>query len=78
MKRTDLIKLIAQDMGVTFMKAQKFVKCFEKNVTETLVEGDSVSLLNFGCLKPRSQKERLVRNPKTGTPVMMTDRKSVV
>lgn len=77
MKRSDLIKNIAQDLGVTLTSAKAFVECYEKNIIKALADGNDVALFNFGRLKTKYQDARLVRNPKTGTPVMLKPRTSV-
>lgn len=77
MKRSDLIKNIAQDLGATQTSVKAFVKCYEENIIKALKQGDDIALFNFGRLKTKYQGTRLVRNPKTGTPIMFEPRTTV-
>lgn len=46
-------------------------------VTERMSENEEIVLVGFGTLIPRPQTQRLARNPKTGTPVMIPARTTV-
>ena len=46
-------------------------------VTEAMSHNEEIVLIGFGTLIPRPQTERLARNPKTGTPVMIPARTTV-
>ena len=41
------------------------------------IEDEEIVLVGFGTLIPRPQTQRLARNPKTGTPVMIPARTTV-
>lgn len=77
MNKTEFVTKIAQDMGVTFVAAKKFVDSFQRTVTNALAEDDMIALHNFGCLQTRKQGSRPVRNPKTGEPFTLAPRTTV-
>ena len=61
MNKAELIEALAQRSGLQKQKAKKLLEAYVDIVT----------------LIPRPQTERLARNPKTGTPVMIPARTTV-
>ena len=49
-----------------------------KEITDTLEKGETVKLSSFGSFIVRKKKERLGRNPKTGTEATVSPRRVVV
>ena len=58
-------------------EAKKVLDAYIEIVTERMSENEEIVLVGFGTLIPRPQTQRLARNPKTGTPVMIPARTTV-
>ena len=56
---------------------KKVLDAYIEIVTERMSENEEIVLVGFGTLIPRPQTQRLARNPKTGTPVMIPARTTV-
>jgi len=56
---------------------KKLLEAYVDIVTEAMSHNEEIVLIGFGTLIPRPQTERLARNPKTGTPVMIPARTTV-
>jgi integration host factor subunit alpha len=48
-------------------KARELVDATFEELSEALVRGEPVKLRSFGAFVPRAKRERIGRNPKTGT-----------
>ena len=66
MNKAELIEALADKTGLQKQEAKK--------VLDAYIE---IVLVGFGTLIPRPQTQRLARNPKTGTPVMIPARTTV-
>ena len=71
MNKAELIEALAQRSGLQKQKAKKLLEAYVDIVTEAMSHNEEIVLIGFGTLIPRPQTERLARNPKTGTPVMI-------
>ena len=72
MNKAELIEALAQRSGLQKQKAKKLLEAYVNIVTEAMSHNEEI-----GTLIPRPQTERLARNPKTGTPVMIPARTTV-
>lgn len=77
MNKADLIGALALKTGLQKQKAKKVLDAYMEIVTETMSQKEEIVLIGFGTLVPHPQTERLARNPKTGTPVMIKARTTV-
>ncbi|MCL3852971.1 HU family DNA-binding protein [Parabacteroides sp. GYB001] len=77
MNKTKFIAELAERTGRPVTETHKFVEEFFALVTEVLAREEDVAFLGFGRFYIRKQSARLVRNPKTGTPVMLDERTTV-
>ena len=64
MNKAELIEALADKTGLQKQEAKKVLDAY-------------IVLVGFGTLIPRPQTQRLARNPKTGTPVMIPARTTV-
>ena len=71
MNKAELIEALADKTGLQKQEAKKVLDAYIEIVNEEIV------LVGFGTLIPRPQTQRLARNPKTGTPVMIPARTTV-
>lgn len=78
MTKKDIVLKIANE---TKMKQQDIKKIVQKTldtIIESLVNGQTVELRNFGIFKVKSRRGRTGRNPRTGQVVPVPPKKVVV
>jgi nucleoid DNA-binding protein len=78
MTKKDIVLKIA---GETKMKQQDIKKVVQKAldvIIESLVNGQTVELRNFGIFKVKSRRGRTGRNPRTGQVVPVPPKRVVV
>ena len=69
MNKTQLIDKIADGADISKAAAGRALDAFVEAVTETLQEGETVSLVGFGTFSVRERAARTGRNPQTGEPI---------
>lgn len=74
MNKADLINEVSKVVS-TKKEAQAAVDCMLQSVTDALSKGDSVTLVGFGTFKPVKRDARTGRNPQTGAPIKIKERK---
>lgn len=71
MNKSELIKNIAEQAGLTQAQATTALQAFETAVIDTLANGSEVTLIGFGSFKITERAARTGRNPKTGEPIQI-------
>jgi nucleoid DNA-binding protein len=66
MRKVEIVNRIAEETGLTKVKAEEAVDAILEEVKEVLQQGESVILRRFGSFQVREKRARLGRNPKTG------------
>lgn len=66
MNKANLVEKIALDADISKKAAAAALDAFTAAVTDTLKEGDSVSLVGFGSFSVSKREARKGRNPQTG------------
>lgn len=66
MNKTELIKKIARETGVTQKVTTQVIDATFEAIGDSLVAGEKVSILNFGTFSVKPTAARTCRNPKTG------------
>ena len=66
MTRKELIAAIAADTGATLVQTEAMLSTTTGIISDSLIEGQSVMLQNFGTFEVKEKKERLSVHPKTG------------
>jgi len=61
--------------SLTGKKAVAVVESIFDCICETLVKGEEVKISGFGKFSPHEKKARKGRNPKTGEPITISDRR---
>ena len=75
MTKSDLIKKLSDRVdSLNEEDLNQIVNTIISVVTNSLTNGDRVEVRNFGTFSIRSRKQRLSRNPKTGTSVLVDAR----
>ncbi len=72
MNKSDLVIKLNNKLN-TFDEddVEKSVNTILRLISDTLINGDRVEVRNFGTFSIRSRKQRMSRNPKTGTSVLV-------
>ena len=66
MNRKELIDALATKTGSTKADAERNITALIEVITDTLKNGESISLVGFGSFEVRTRAARTGRNPKTG------------
>lgn len=69
MNKTDLIKSVAQETGVTQEVAKKVLNAGFATIQKATMESGRVAIDEFGVFKKHESAARTGRNPKTGDSV---------
>ncbi len=69
MNKTDLIKAIAEDTGLTKQDAKNALESLISNVTKTLKTDKKVAILGFGTFSTAKREARTGINPQTKTKI---------
>ena len=69
MTKKDLVKAIAEELGLTQSAVKEVVQMTLDHMIETLVTDRRVELRNFGVFEIKRRAARQARNPKTGESV---------
>ena len=73
--RADIAEAIYQNIGLSRNESAEIVATILDEITENLVEGETVKISSFGSFSVRSKNMRIGRNPKTGQEVPITPRR---
>src|SRR6476646_3164503 len=76
--RVDLCEAVYQKVGLSRTESAAFVELVLKEITDALEKGETVKLSSFGSFIVRKKKQRMGRNPKTGTAATISPRRIVV
>ena len=71
MNKGELIDAVANSAGLSRADATKAVDGVLDNVTKTLSNGGSVSLVGFGTFSVKARAARMGRNPRTGEAIQI-------
>jgi integration host factor subunit alpha len=75
--RKELALAVNEKLGVSQRNAAEMVDTIFATMKETLVNGESLKLVQFGTLSVRDKSPRRGRNPRTGESMIITKRKMV-
>jgi len=76
--KKDLVLTVAKDTGITQVDVKRVVQRTLDNVIQSLKEGKTIELRNFGVFKVKQRAPRRGRNPKTGEEVPVPPKRVVV
>ena len=69
--KKDLVNLIYMQIGFSKQISENLIDDFFQTIIQNLSKEKSLKLSKFGTFSIRSREERLSRNPKTGTSVLV-------
>ncbi|MBR1380690.1 MAG: integration host factor subunit alpha [Alphaproteobacteria bacterium] len=75
--RNDFAARLRERFGLTTADAYKMVDVIFDEISESLVNGEEVKFAGFGSFKILNKSARMGRNPKTGTPAVISARRVV-
>lgn len=74
MTKKEIVKTIAEDLGLTQLKVKEIVQRTFDSIIDTLVEDERIELRNFGVFEVKKRKARKARNPRTGEKVSVPEK----
>ena len=77
MKKKDLIEHMAVCAGISKASAQKALESFLEATSESLQNGNKVSLAGFGSWSVYERAARMGRNPKTNEPLAIPSKNTI-
>jgi integration host factor subunit beta len=69
MTKADIVKLLADHVGLTRREAADALAVVLDGVIEAIQDGEKVELRGFGSFRTRKRQARQGRNPRTGAQV---------
>ncbi len=66
MTKKEIVKAIADEIGLTQLKTKEIVQKTFDAIIDALVEGRRIELRNFGVFEVKERAARKARNPRTG------------
>ena len=66
MRKVEIARRIAEETGLSCVKAEEVVNTILDEIKDALEAGDPVILRRFGSFEVRDKRSREGRNPKTG------------
>ena len=76
--RADLSEAVYQEVGLSRNESADLVESVLQEISDALVEGDTVKISSFGSFSVRQKGQRIGRNPKTGEEVPILPRRVLV
>jgi integration host factor subunit beta len=67
--KKEIVKQIADDIGLTQLQTKEIVQKTFDAIVETLIRETRIELRNFGVFEVKRRKARKARNPRTGAKV---------
>lgn len=71
MKKSEFVKTVAAQCGMTQTKAEATIAVVFDTIKKAVNDGDEVAVRNFGIFKLKSVAERNGTNPQTGKPMVI-------
>lgn len=78
MTKRDIVLKISERTGIKQIHVKEVVQQVFNSIFESLKEGKTIEIRNFGVFKVKRRKSRIGRNPKTGEVVPVPERNTVV
>ena len=76
--RAELTEQVYRSIDLSRQESQRFVEAMLEEITDALVQGDTVKLSGFGTFTVRQKRERVGRNPKTKEEAVISARRVVL
>ena len=76
--RVDLYEAVYREVGLSRSQSLAMVELVLEEITASLERGETLKLSSFGSFLVRKKKQRVGRNPRTGTEVPISPRRVIV
>lgn len=76
--RAELAEAVYQEVGLSRNDSSQIVEAVLNEISDSLVDGESVKISSFGSFSIRQKGQRIGRNPKTGDEVPILPRRVLV
>ncbi len=76
--RADLAEAVYEQVGLSRNESSELVESVLDEISDALIEGETVKISSFGSFSVKEKGERIGRNPKTGVEVPILPRKVLV
>lgn len=76
--RAHLSEAVYQEVGLSRNESADLVESILREVSDTLIGGETVKISSFGSFSVRQKGQRMGRNPKTGQEVPILPRRVLV
>lgn len=73
--KTEIVEQIYKKAGMTKKDAAEFVDLVFETMKKTLAKGEIVKISGFGTFSVTDKSSRVGRNPQTGEPMQITERR---
>lgn len=73
--KDDIVNSVVKETGLSKKDAGAAVEAFTKTVQDALKKGNSIGLIGFGTFEVRTRAAREGRNPQTGEPIKIPEKK---
>lgn len=77
MNKDKLAQKIADEKGITKADALSNLNDVFDTISDSLINGETVSIVNFGSFEVRTRKARSGRNPQTGAEIQIPEQKAI-
>lgn len=77
MVRSDIVKKVADDTGLSKKDAEKIIDTILKSIIEYLLKGEKLELRGFGTFVVKQRAGRIARNLKTNENLPLPPRKVI-
>ncbi|MFL2800402.1 MAG: integration host factor subunit alpha [Paracoccaceae bacterium] len=75
--RQDISEALYRQIGLSKHESAIMLESVLTQISNALINGESVKLSSFGTFYPRQKKERVGRNPKTGVAATINARRVI-
>jgi integration host factor subunit beta len=75
MNKSDLIDVVRERADLSRKEAEQVVYTFFNEISRSLEKGDRVEIRGFGSFTVKRYKSYTGRNPKTGAPISVPEKK---
>ena len=75
--RQDISEALYRQIGLSKHESAIMLESVLKQISNALIDGESVKLSSFGTFYPRQKRERVGRNPKTGVTATINARRVI-
>ncbi len=75
MNKADLTEILAERAGLPKVRAAAFINLFTEAIAESLLNGDKVTISDFGTFTVSERRAFAGHNPKNGSSMQVPSRK---